>query len=493
MTGVTLVTLEQLSSGVFSFSGRWRLLAAIQAFLCLTIAFEASGAGLPKTSVDPTVLPSCGIPGRLGVLFVDPQGQDDEEGTEAHPVASLARAVALSEGEIGRTIYLRGGLYALTETVLIGPSNEGLSVRACSGETPVLERLPVAAGPLMTLSRTRDVTIDGLTFGPTAPDGTALWLDDTEECLIAHNRIDSAGTGMLLSHTRRTVVQHNTIQNSALSGIELKDDSDGNGIDSNAIDGAGAPETHGGGIFLHGASRNLIIRNRVTATAGMGIGIANWDDATINLGNAVIGNAVLRTNLTAQDSGAIYLLGRSQLETATRVEDNWIDTTGAPDRHSVGIYLDDSMSGVRVTGNVVRHAGSDAVQIHGGSHNTVWHNLLDLGDSQASAVLFQAAPADTNPNNRQEGNEIRGNLILTSGDAPKLFVNLDGGQPLVTGNVFHHARAPQSAGGPDVQDQSPIYADPGFRDPVTGDYAFDDPDTPARLSFPPLSATPHRP
>ena len=151
------------------------------------------------------------------------------------------------------------------------------------------------------------------------------------------------------------------------------------------------------------------------------------------------------------------------------------------------------MSDVQVSGNVVRNAGSDAVQIHGGSHNIVWHNVLDLGAGTASAVLFQAAPADTNPNNRQEGNVVQDNLILTTSLSPKLFVSLDGGQPVVTGNLFHHARAPMTAGIPPVQDQDPVFVDPGFRSASTGDYSFLDPETPSRIHFPPLLATPNRP
>lgn len=468
-----------------AFSG-----SAFTACVALGLAASVSWAASTKASV--TDSPRCAAVTPFGALFVDPDGLDTDAGTRTHPVATLAQALMLTAGEPGRTIYLVGGAHRLTETLVIGPDHRGLSLRACAGQRPVLERSPVTAAPLVVLRQTRDVTIEGLSFGATAPDGAALLLDDVEDSLIVRNRIDSAGTSILLQGTRHTTIQHNSIQNSARTGIELKEDSDGNDIDSNIIDGAGAPETHGGGIFLHGASRNLIIRNRVTATAGMGIGVANWDETTINLGNAVVANAVFRTNLTAEDSGAIYLLGRSQLETATRVEDNWIDTTGAPDRHTVGIYLDDSMSGVRVTGNVVRHAGSDAVQIHGGSHNTVRYNVLDLRAGTASAVLFQAAPADTNPNNRQEGNEVRANLILTDSLMPKLFVSLDGGQPLITGNIFYHARAPNLAGIPPVQDISPLFTDSGFQD-AAETYTFDDPATLARLGFPSLLATPNRP
>jgi len=425
----------------------------------------------------------------LGAIYVDPTGEDTDDGTASQPVATIVRALAIATGQPGRTVYLHGGIHVIEDRLVLGPEHAGVALIACPGQAPMLQRTPPDDTPLLTLSHTRDVTVMGLSFGATGPDGTAMLLDDAHDCLIAQNRSEAAGGGILLRHSQRNILQRNTILNAARTGIELQDDSDGNGIDSNVIQGAGGPETHGGGIFLHGASRNLIIRNRVSDTAGMGIGIVNWDETTINLGNAVVGNAVLRTNLTATDSGAIYLLGRSQLETATRVTDNWIDLTGGPDRHSVGIYLDDSISGVRVSGNVVRNAGSDAVQIHGGSHNVVTHNVLDLGDGHASAVLFQAAPADTDPSNRQEGNVVVENIILSRGPQAKLFVWLDGGQPVVRGNMLFNESGASMAGAPPVQDAAPVYADPGFADAALGDYRA----THAPADFPPVIASPNRP
>ncbi len=445
-----------------------------------------------QKAAEPADTPPCASASRtaLGALYVDPAGEDADEGTEGRPIQTLQHALALAAGQPGRTIYLRGGVHMIQDSLVLGPEHAGLALIACAGQHPEIDRHPLTRTALLAIRHTRDVTIEGLAFGATHPNGTALLLDDAEECLITGNRSEAAGDGILLRNARRNILQRNLILNSARSGIELQDDSDGNGVDSNVIRGTGGLETHGGGIFLHGASRNLIIRNRVSDTAGMGIGVANWDDTTINLGNAVVGNAVLHTNLTATDSGAIYLLGRSQLSTATRVADNWIDGTGAPDRHSVGIYLDDSVSGVRVTGNVVRNVGSDAVQIHGGSDNMIMHNVLDLGDGRASAVLFQAAPEDTNPTNRQEGNVVQDNIILSASRWPKVFVWLDGGHPLVAGNLFFNTVGASMTGEPPVQDKRPVLANPGFVDAAAGNYSVA---VEPIAGFPPLTASPERP
>jgi hypothetical protein len=250
------------------------------------------------------------------------------------------------------------------------------------------------------------------------------------------NRFTHFAVAVSLSHAGHNRLAGNQITESAASGIEAKDGSDGNAIEDNDIADIHGQETQGGGVFLHGGNNNLISHNRIAHTDGMGIGIANWDDTTLSVGNVVEYNHVLDTNRTALDSGAIYTLGRSQADMQTVIAGNEIEGTGAPPRHSVGIYLDDSSSGVAVLRNLVRDPGSDAAQIHGGSWNTIDNNIFDLGAGRPAAVLFQAAPVDTHPSNEQAGNLVRRNLILAGNPKPKVYVWLDGGAPRVDRNVY---------------------------------------------------------
>jgi|GEM_PF-3188355 len=73
-------------------------------------------------------------------LFVSPDGNDDHDGTEAKPFASLARACAAAR-QLGRQqrrrIVLRGGHY-YEASIRLGPEDSHLSIEAASGETPVL-------------------------------------------------------------------------------------------------------------------------------------------------------------------------------------------------------------------------------------------------------------------------------------------------------------------------------------------------------------------
>lgn len=449
----------------------------------------------------PTHVPDADVcePGRgTRALFVAPDGDDDADGGIDRPAASVGQALALARRTGSQTVYLRGGRHRLDRTVVLDAGVPGLRLLACPGEEPRLESGRPLLGTLLALQDARGVTIGGLTFGATDPGGEALTLTGSHGNAVVGNRFERNGTALLLDDSKANLIAGNAVTGAARSGIELRDGSDGNVLAANHIDGVDGPETHGGGIFLHGARRNRISRNLVENTAGMGIGIANWDDATVNSGNVVEYNLVRDVNLTATDSGAIYLLGRSQVGTDTVVEGNWVDGVGGPGRHNVGIYLDDSVSGVTVTRNVVRNVGSDAVQIHGGSDNLIENNILDLGPGRPSAVLFQAAPADTNPSNAQKGNVVTRNIILSSNPEPKVYFWLDGGQPLILRNLYFNTAdatmrtvAIAMTGEPPVAldgeapalDADPVHGDPGFADAAAGDYGFLPGSIAARIGF----------
>ena len=203
----------------------------------------------------------------------------------------------------------------------------------------------------------------------------------------------------------------------------------------------------------------------------MGIGVENWDRATINRDTIVAYNIVRDVNRSATDSGAIYVLGRSREDTRMTVANNLVDGSGPASQHSVGLYLDDSTNGVSVTGNIVRNPGSDALQIHGGSNNRVIGNIFDLGTGTASAILFQAAPADTHPDNLQTGNLVRGNIIASARETGKIFVWLDGGRPEIAGNLYHDALGGAMPLPAQAADTDPRRGDPRFADAAGGNYA----------------------
>lgn len=78
--------------------------------------------------------------------YVSPRGNDRWSGRAADPApngkdgpfATLARAVQAAREGGPRRILLRGGTYALSETLELGPEDSGLRIAAAPGEQPVL-------------------------------------------------------------------------------------------------------------------------------------------------------------------------------------------------------------------------------------------------------------------------------------------------------------------------------------------------------------------
>lgn len=407
----------------------WRGLAPMVLGLC--VAGPAHGA--------------CGAGASPG-FHVAPAGSDRAAGTASAPFASLARAqLAMRQAGL-RTTYVEDGIQALASPLVLGPQDHDITLVGCSARGARLDgggRLPV----LIDMQGARGVRLERLALTGTVINGTAIAVSDGYDDALVSLSIGRVGNGIVLAHTTRATVRLCHIAGVSGSGIELKDGSDDNVLDANTIEDVRAHDTSGGGIFLHGASRNRVTRNLVRRTRGMAIGISNWDRNTINTGDVVTDNILRDVDLDATDSGAIYILGRSQTETGIEVAGNLVDGAGSPARHTVGIYLDDSTSGVRVHGNILRRLGAMALELHGGSNNLVERNVLDLGHETPTAVLFQAAPADTDPSGRIVGNIVRRNVIVSVRRPAEMYVNLRAGSPLISDNLS--VGPAQAAGGRD--------------------------------------------
>ena len=408
-------------------------------------------------------------------LHVAPGGNDHADGSAAAPLATLARAQQLmrqSAPQAGqqagqRVVILDPGVQYPAATLVLDARDDGVSLIACprgavldgGGRLPVLLRLAGAHGV-----RLEDVGLTGAT-------GAAVLIVHGGGHSLSGLDIRHVGAGIVLSASAANSITRSRIAQVASSGIEAKDVSSGNNFDSNTITDVAAHDTTGGGIFLHGANDNLITRNLVARTQGMGIGVLNWNRDTVNTGNIVRRNVLRDVDLGATDSGAIYVLGRSQRDTRMVIADNLVDGSGPPAAHTVGIYLDDSTSGALVRGNILRRFGAIGVQVHGGSANRVEANILDLGHAAQSAMLFQAAPADTHPSNRMVDNVVQHNVVLWSGRPKHLYDAITGGHPLITDNVYFAEPGASVPRPSPLRDLHPIYGNPEFAAPDSDDYA----------------------
>ncbi len=400
-------------------------------------------------------------------LHVAATGDDHADGSAGTPLATLAGAQQVMRRTGQRVVILDPGVQRLAATLVLDARDDGVALIACprgavldgGGKLSVLLRLDGARGV-----RVEDVGLAGAT-------GAAVLLVDGGNHTLSGLDIRHVGAGVVLSNSFFNSVSGSRIAQVAASGIEAKDGSSYNTFENNTITDVAAHDTSGGGIFLHGASDNLIARNLVTRSRGMGIGVLNWSRDTVNIGNVVRQNVLRDVDLGATDSGAIYVLGRSQRDTRMVIADNLVDGGGPPGAHTVGIYLDDLTSGAAVHGNILRRFGAIGVQVHGGSGNRVEANILDLGQAAQSAMLFQAAPADTHPSGRMVDNVVQRNVVLWSGRPKHLFDALAGGQPLISDNVYFAepgASAPRPSA---LRDLHPIFGDPQFAGPESDDYA----------------------
>ncbi len=69
-------------------------------------------------------------------IFVAVSGNDNHPGTSEQPVASLDQARRMLSG--GGTAWLGSGTWYLTDTLVLGPADSGISFRALPGEKPTL-------------------------------------------------------------------------------------------------------------------------------------------------------------------------------------------------------------------------------------------------------------------------------------------------------------------------------------------------------------------
>ncbi len=412
----------------------------------------------------------------------DDTGQDAGDGSAGAPFATLAHAQQEMRRSGQHTLILDPGAERLAATLVLDARDDGAALIACpagalldgGGRLPVLLRLEGAHG----------VRLDGIGLTGAA---TAVLILHGGGNTLTNLDIRRVNTGIMLSGSAQNTITRNRIAEVASSGIEAKDGSSRNNLTANVITDVAAHDTTGGGIFLHGTDDTLIERNLVARTQGMGIGVLNWSRDTVNTGTIVRRNVLRDVDLGATDSGALYVLGRSQRDTRMVIADNLVDGGGPRSAHTVGIYLDDSTSGALVAGNILRRFGAIGVQVHGGSANRIEANIVDLGEAAQSAMLFQAAPADTHPDNRMIDNVVRRNVVLWSGQPRHLYDAITGGHPLITDNLYFAEPGASPPRQTAFDDQHPLYGDPEFADPARDDYAPSPGSALSRLSLSPIT------
>jgi hypothetical protein len=399
----------------------------------------ASTAPTTTTTTTPTTTTTTTTAGPG--FYVSASGGSGGDGSASNPFGSLQQAITAAEGSSTKTIYLQGGTYNFGSTLNLGTADNGITITSAPGSQAVLD----GGGSLSTLIQlngSTGVTVQGLTFQNTAANTrAALDLNGASGNSIIDNHFVNNGEALLVDNgSNNNTVSGNQFDNSSTSAVEVQNQSNGNLFDSNLVNGTGAIDCTGGGFFVHGGNNNTISHNLVENTSGIGIGIENWDSTTINVGNVITDNIVQNSNMSSSttDSGAIYELGRSNVNTQSVISNNYIsgpNVAASPGAHIIGIYLDDNTSGVQVTNNIVVNTIANAVQIHGGNNITIQNNIFDLGANGLSAILFQDRASDVG-GPTMTNNVVQGNIIASTSGSPTAFDNITAGNPTINNNFF---------------------------------------------------------
>lgn len=357
--------------------------------------------------------------------------------------STIQQGIQAAEQTGATTVIVNAGTY--TGNDVLSSADNGLTISGSQG---------VSITGSFSISNASSVTLSGLSFQGNGSN-VAVTATNSQSLSIVGNNFTGTGQAVLLDGSTNSSVSNNSIFNTTASAIEAKNGANSNLFSSNTINGDTTPGTIGA-IYLHGANNSTVTHNQITNTTGAAISLSDFfgpgTTGTQNNGSVVSFNSLNQVDTTAPDSGAIYILGRSQEQNANiTVSNNLIQNVGSaaavgsPTEHAVGIYLDDNTSGVSVTSNVVIATATltDPFEIHGGSNDTISGNIFDLTSGVTDFGLFQQDPANQAPVGsfaQLVNDNITGNIFATEAASPHNpgYADLTGGigQISIAGNNY---------------------------------------------------------
>ncbi len=280
-------------------------------------------------------------------------------------------------------------------------------VRPAGEADPNSEQVVAAQlGTLIRLNGTSGITIRGITFSDTISDSvqaSGAW-DDSHAAImtqglsnstISGNSFRNVGKAIVMSGSSDNKIVGNDLEHLGVSGISLLSDSNHNVIAHNSIELVGEINLGSYGISINDSSNTAVDSNLIDGVGRWGIVFGpsgEPDDADdSNTGNVISNNVIRNTSNRTNDTGAIYggaatvdgYLNESLLITGNRIENVGglvLNSSGGYDAgFAQGIYLDDHLSGVTVTRNVIESGSSNGVLLcHGCKGNTATNNVVIL-------------------------------------------------------------------------------------------------------------------
>lgn len=334
---------------------------------------------------------------------------------------TIQQGIQAAEMSGAHSIILSPGTY--TGDSMLGSIDDGLAISATSSGVILTGSINIAGAS--------NISLQGLTF---SGDGSTVAVTalNSSNISISANTFANTSEAVVLDGTKDSAVSDNFMTDTVNSAIEEKNGADSNTISGNIIHDVSTANTVGA-IWLHGSSEGTISSNEITNTTGAGISLTDFygpgTTATQNNNNVVEYNSLSQVDTQSADSGAIYILGRSQdPNTGNVVKMNFIGATGSSQAQAVAIYLDDNASGVTVTQNIIQGTStlSHGFEIHGGSNNLFDGNIFDLGPGEPGNLPVYGLLQVDNPDQSPQGSfvslandKIIGNIFTTESPAPR--------------------------------------------------------------------------
>jgi parallel beta-helix repeat protein len=266
---------------------------------------------------------------------------------------------------------------------------------------------PVVAATLSTLivlNNVSGVTISGLTLSDTTSNRNyysgmftdklaAIMGTGLSNSTISGNTFVNVGNGISLSVSSNNSISGNSFSQIGGSGIFLTANSNRNNVTQNTMTGLGRINVGSTGVHLENSANNLVDSNTIDGSGRWGIDLFPSDGVSLT-GNTVSNNVIRNTSQQTNDTGAIYSYAGtspSYVKENTTIAGNRIENLGGLLRDAAGnyklgqtqgIYMDDQVSGVTMSGNVIESNGNGMFLCHGCQTNSASNN----------AVILQPAP-----------------------------------------------------------------------------------------------------
>jgi parallel beta-helix repeat protein len=249
---------------------------------------------------------------------------------------------------------------------------------------------------LISLSNASNITVSGLTFSDTlspadangysdswTPSTSTLYASSVTNCTISGNTFLNAGNGIGFDSSSHNTITGNTFNQLGGSGILLSG-TDHNSITNNTLTGLGKINAASMG-FNAGGAVDTIDSNMIDGAGRWGINFSSGQSAITN-------NVIRNTSQQTNDTGAIYSWAGNYSgydNYGMTISGNRIENVGGLMRDGSGnylqwgwcqgVYLDDHVSGMTITKNVVESGCNDGIYIsHGGQGNTADNNVVVL-------------------------------------------------------------------------------------------------------------------